>query len=182
MYTNTPVSTSGSDRDRKGPPGGTPSNTPNPGTPASSPPRTNPQDRRTGAAAVNAAPGKALLQQQQHLQQRWADSTISALEGATAASSPQHGNLSALVAQEKARNRDIQNKKSSTGVGGSSGSGSKWGGRASGGAKGTGRDESKGKETGKEGEKKKGFFQKRTEGLLAREMEQGKANFWRPSG
>lgn len=81
----------------------------------------------------------------------------------------------------------MQNKTASGGGGSGSGSGSsKWAERVGGVGKEMGKrtekdDQSKGKETGKEGEKK-GFFQRKSEGLLAREMKQAKQNFWRPGG
>ncbi|KAF7505828.1 hypothetical protein GJ744_000403 [Endocarpon pusillum] len=183
MYTNAPVSTSSSERDRKNTQEVTPSSTPHSGTPSSSPPRINPQDRRpvaTTPSSTAAATAAAKAHQQQH---RWAEGTISAL-GEAAASSPQHKNLTTLFEREKAKNKDLQNKKSSSGSGGSGSS--NWIERLSGGGKGIGKgteknDESKGKGGKKEGERK-GFFQKGREGLLAREMERANPSFWRPSG
>ncbi|ERF76089.1 hypothetical protein EPUS_01422 [Endocarpon pusillum Z07020] len=179
MYTNAPVSVSSPERDRKSTQEVTPSNTPHSITPSSSPPRINSQNRRPVATTPSSTPAAANAHQQQH---RWAEGTISALGEATA-SSPQHKNLTALFEREKAKNKDVQNKKSGAGAGGSS---SGWVERLSGGAKGIGKgieknDESKGKGGKKEGEKK-GFFQKGREGLLAREMERANPSFWRPSG
>ncbi len=118
---------------------------------------------------------------------------MSALEEA-AASSPRLKNLAVLFEQEKAKSREVQGRR---GAGGATGSGAGAGGsssssklaeKLSGVGKGIGKrsmerdDGSKGKGVGKEGEKKKGFFQRKSEELLAREMQQAKPSPWRPIG